>query len=207
MIFDLDGVIADTVHLHFLSWKRLLQEMGMEFTKEENEGLRGLSRKESLAVILKGRLVSSEEEARLLTKKNRYYLELVSELSSKDVLPGVLDFLQELKTAKIKRAVASSSRNARILLKQIGVDGFFDVVVDGNDVDKAKPAPDLFLEAATALGVPANACLVLEDASAGIKAARAAGMSVVGLGPRERVGEADWVFASATDLSCSALGL
>lgn len=192
-IFDLDGVITDTSELHYQSWSRLANEIGMPFSREDNEKLRGVSRRESLQILLKGRTICENEAAVLTERKNAYYLERVESLTPEDVLPGVPDLLEELKVAEIKTAIASSSKNANAVISKLLVRPYFQVIVDGLMVTKSKPAPDLFLRAAEELNVPAENCVVVEDAAAGIQAGKAAGMRTIGLGPMERVGAADEV--------------
>jgi beta-phosphoglucomutase len=201
-IFDLDGVLTDTSEFHYLAWKRLADEEGIPFTREDNEALRGVSRHESLRLLLKGRTLPLEQFEAWAERKNRYYLELIKQITSRNLLPGALEFLQALQKAGLKRAIASSSKNARLVVERLNLLPWVDVLVDGTMVDRSKPAPDLFLKAAELLGEPPNACVVVEDAEAGIEAARAAGMRVIGIGPNERVGKADLVLPGL-----NALGL
>ena len=195
-IFDLDGVLTDTAEHHFQAWMRLADEEGIPFSRQDNEALRGISRRESLERLLKGRAVSDEEAEALMSRKNAYYLERISRLSPADLLPGVDDMLGEIRAAGLRVGVASVSRNAAQAIQAIGLKGRFDVLCDGHSVQRHKPAPDLFLHTAEKLGVRPEECVVVEDAAAGIQAGRAAGMRTVGLGPHERVGEADLVLAS-----------
>lgn len=191
VIFDLDGVLTDTAEFHYLAWKRLADEEGIPFSRELNERMRGLSRRDSLRVLLGGREVSEEQAQALMERKNRYYQELLKGLTPAHILPGVIPLLQTLRERGIRIAVASASRNARIVLERLGLEAWIDVLVDGNMVERPKPAPDLFLEAARRLKVSPSECVVVEDAAAGIAAARAAGMRSIGIGPPERVGDAD----------------
>ncbi|MGB9799546.1 MAG: beta-phosphoglucomutase [Thermanaerothrix sp.] len=199
-IFDLDGVLTDTSEFHYLAWKRLADEEGIPFSREDNEALRGVSRHESLRLLLKGRTLPPEQFEEWAERKNRYYLELINQISPRNLLPGAVEFLQALQKAGLKRAIASSSKNARLVVERLNLLPWVDVLVDGTMVDRSKPAPDLFLKAAELLGEHPEACVVVEDAEAGIEAARAAGMRVIGIGPYERVGKADLVISGLNAL-------
>jgi len=192
-IFDLDGVITDTSEFHYRSWSRLAEEIGVPFSREENEKLRGVSRRESLQILLKGQVISEDAATVLTNRKNAYYLEMVDSLTPADVLPGVLDLLAELKRSGTQVAIASSSKNAGLVIDKLRIKPYFRVIVDGLAVTKSKPAPDLFLRAAEEMKLAAESCVVVEDADAGIQAGKAAGMRTVGLGPVARVGAADVV--------------
>lgn len=194
VIFDLDGVITDTAEYHFRAWKRLADEDGIPFKRQDNEKLRGVSRRKSLALLLDGREVTEEQAREMMARKNSYYQEMIKEVSPKNLLPGVSALLAELKGKDILVAIASASRNAHTVVNRLGMWDWIDILADGSSVNRPKPAPDLFLHAARDLGVPASRCLVVEDAASGIKAAQAAGMVAVGLGSVERVGTADLVF-------------
>lgn len=196
VIFDLDGVLTDTAELHFQAWKRLADEEGIPFTREDNEALRGVSRRRSLELLLGRRQVSEAQMQEMMERKNRYYRELIQQLSPADLLPGAAELLAELRQAGIKIAIASASKNARDVIARLGIADQVDAIADGYSVERQKPAPDLFLYAAQQLGVPPEACVVVEDAAAGIEAAHAAGMRAIGVGPRERVGQAEAVFPS-----------
>jgi len=195
-IFDLDGVITDTAEYHYRAWKRLADEEGLPFTREENEHLRGVARRESLMLILKGRTVPEARIQEMMDRKTRYYLELVREVSPDDLLPGVKELLEEIRLAGMKSALGSASKNAGEVLDRLGIRSMLDAVSDGYSVERQKPAPDLFLDAARKLGLSPEQCAVVEDAAAGIEAARAGGFRSIGLGPGERVGLADAVFPS-----------
>lgn len=199
-IFDLDGVLTDTAEYHYLAWKRLADEEGIPFSREDNESLRGISRRESLAIILKGREISEVQAQALMERKNAYYLELIRQLSPKDLLPGALPLLQEIRNAQMKIAIASASKNAEEVVERLGLRSLIDVLVDGHMVARTKPAPDIFLLAAQRLGEKPESCVVVEDAAAGIQAAKAAGMLTIGIGPQQRVGEADLVLSSLKEL-------
>ncbi|HSM57371.1 MAG TPA: beta-phosphoglucomutase [Candidatus Sulfomarinibacteraceae bacterium] len=189
VIFDLDGVITDTAEYHFQAWKRLAQEEGIPFTREDNEQLRGVSRRASLLLILRGRSVSEETLQEMMARKNGYYRELLAQISEEDLLPGVRQLLHELDGAGVPYAIASASRNARDVVRRLGLEARLVLVADGNSVRRAKPAPDLFRFAAAGLQVPPARCLVVEDAAAGVEAALAAGMPALALGPAERFEE------------------
>jgi beta-phosphoglucomutase len=199
-IFDLDGVITDTAEYHYLAWKRLADEENIPFSREENEKLRGVSRRASLDLILKNRRLSEEKIQEMMDRKNGYYRTYLENISAKDLLPGALSLLRNLQSKQIRLALASASKNARQVVERLGIVPYFEVIADGNSVKKTKPAPDLFLYTAEKLELPPEACLVVEDAEAGIAAARAAGMTTIGIGPAERVGSADYVYPSVAEV-------
>lgn len=186
-IFDLDGVIVDTAKYHFLAWKRLADELDIEFTLEHNELLKGVSRVESLSIILKlgNKTLSSEHIEACLKKKNTWYLEYINQLDSSDILPGVESLIGEIKGRGIKVALGSASKNAVIILQRLELMDMFDTIVDGNEVSNAKPNPEVFLNAAQVLDVDPKQCIVFEDAVAGIEAALNAQMRVIGIGSAE----------------------
>jgi len=195
-IFDLDGVLTDTAEYHFRGWKRLADEEGLPFNREDNEALRGVPRRESLLLILKGKTVSEEKLQEMMERKNQYYLEFIHEIKPSDLLPGALRFLEELRAAGLKAAIGSASKNAGEVIERLGIGSLLDAISDGHSVERQKPAPDLFLHAAAQLGLNPHDCVVVEDATVGIAAARAGGFRTIGLGPKERVGEADVVYPS-----------
>jgi len=186
VIFDLDGVLTDTAEYHYRAWKRLADEEGIPFSREENEALRGVSRRRSLEILLKGRPVTEEQAQEMMARKNRYYQELIQHMTPADLLPGVPQLLAELRQAGIKVAVATVSKNARTVLDGLDLWPAIDALSDGYSVGRSKPAPDLFLHAAAQVGVPPSQCLVVEDAAAGIEAAHAGGMRALALGPAQR---------------------
>ena len=200
VIFDLDGVVTDTAEHHYRGWKRLADEEGWPFDRERNERLRGVSRRESLELILDGRELAEEAKAELAERKNRYYVAALEDVTPEDLLPGARELLLACKEAGLAVAIGSSSRNARTVLDRLGITGMFDAVSDGNSVERAKPAPDLFLHAAASLGVPPERCAVIEDAESGVEAALAAGMVAVGVGPPERVGSAHLRYDRVADV-------
>ena len=205
VIFDLDGVITDTAEFHYLGWKRLADEAGVDFNQTMNEKLRGLSRRDSLLKILGERKVTEAQLQEMMERKNRYYVDLIAEINRDHLLPGVENLLRELKQAGIKIALGSASKNAQSVIQRLGIADYFDVIADGFSVTQSKPAPDLFQFAAEKLGVECDRCLVIEDAEAGIEAALAAGMLAVGLGPHERVGNASVVLPSLDGVHWSNL--
>ena len=204
-IFDLDGVITDTAEYHYRGWKRLADEEGLSFTREDNEHLRGISRRESLMMIIKDKVYSEEKIQEMMEHKNGYYLDFIKEISPRDLLPGAKELLEEIRTAGLKNALGSASKNAGEVIERLGIQHLFDAISDGHSVERQKPAPDLFLHAARQLDLTPADCVVVEDAAAGIEAARAGGFRSVGLGPGERVGQADALFPSLAGVRLSDL--
>ncbi len=200
VIFDLDGVLTDTSEFHYLGWQRLADEEGIPFDRAVNEALRGVSRRESLLLLLDGRPATEEQMQAMMARKNRYYQEYVEGVTPENLLPGALALLEELRAAGIKIAIGSASKNARAVIEKLGIQATVDAVSDGYSVDKVKPAPDLFLHAAAQLGLQSWQCIVVEDAAAGVEAALAGGFWTVGLGPQERVGAAHVVLPSLEDV-------
>ncbi len=195
VIFDMDGVLVDTAELHYRSWKRLADEMGFDFGGATYDRMRGLGRAASLDIFLEAcpQSLGADECARLAARKNEDYLRLVEGVTPADLLPGVGGLMEDLRGRGFKLAVGSSSRNAAPVLSRLGVEPLLDAVVDANTAPRSKPDPQVFLKAAELVGVPAGRCVVIEDAEAGVAAARAARMRVVGIGPAARVGQADVV--------------
>lgn len=194
IIFDLDGVIVSTDTYHYKAWKSLATQLSIAFDRHDNERLRGVSRMESLKIILEKSTVeySTKELESMLETKNTLYQSKLSKLSQEDILPGIKEVLNFLKEANIPIAIGSSSKNAPIILKQIGVDHMFEAMIDGNQISKSKPDPEVFLKAAVALGLEPQECLVVEDADAGIKAALAGNMPVVAVGAAHKNSEATY---------------
>mgnify|MGYP000031027155 FL=1 len=191
VLFDLDGVITDTAEYHYLAWKALAEELGIEgVNRSFNEQLKGVSRDDSLQKILDlGQLtVSSEEFAELADRKNRNYVDMIQKVSPRDIYPGILELLRALREKGIKIALASASKNGPFLLKQMDIEDYFDAVADPAKIAVSKPAPDIFLAAAEQVGVPISACIGIEDAQAGIQAIQAAGALPVGVGKAEDLG-------------------
>ncbi len=183
-IFDLDGVIVSTDELHYEAWKQTADGERIFFDRKINERLRGVSRLESLEIILEraNREYSQEEKAQLAESKNRIYRELLKKLTPSDRLDGVTETLEELRVRGYKLAIGSSSKNAPVILEKIGYKDYFDAISDGNNIKKSKPDPEVFLCAADMLGLKPEECFVVEDAEAGIRAALAGGFAPVGIG-------------------------
>lgn len=208
VIFDLDGVIVDTAKYHFLAWKRLANELGFEFTEAHNERLKGVSRMASLEILLSvGGIqhLSDEEKQQLAEKKNQWYVEYIEGITPAEILPGFLPLLDFLKRHKVKVAVGSASKNARTILSRLGLLEHFETVVDGNRITEAKPDPQVFTLAANDMGLPYHACVVVEDAEAGIEAAIRAGMKCIGIGSPAILGKANIVVESLEQLNFEEL--
>ena len=202
-IFDLDGVIVDTAHFHFLAWKKTAEELGLELTIEMNEQLKGVSRIDSLKKILgwAGKDIDQATFDKLTTEKNADYLAYVEKMTESDILPGVEPFIREIKSKGYPVALGSASKNAPKILEKIGLLSLFDTIVDGNSVKKAKPDPEVFLIAAQNINIPQEECVVFEDSEAGVTAANAAHMISIGIGSPDNLGHADHVFENFTEFS------
>jgi len=185
-IFDLDGVIVDTAKYHYLAWKNLANELGFDFTEKQNELLKGVSRVKSLEILLDiGKIsLTQEKKSALLVEKNKEYLVEVHAMTADEILPGIIDLLDFLDKHHIKYALGSASKNAPLILKKVGLFDRFTAIVDGNDVSKAKPDPEVFLIAAKKLNISPENCIVFEDAIAGVQAANKAGMISIGIGDK-----------------------
>lgn len=207
VIFDLDGVIVSTDDCHFMGWKKLADDEGIYFDRKINERQRGVSRRESLDVLLEKaqKTYTDEEKLEMATRKNEYYKEFIKDLSEKDILPGVMDFTRKLRDMGVKLAIGSSSKNTPAILKNIGLDTYFDAVADGNDISKSKPDPEVFLVAAKKLGIDPKDCLVVEDADAGVAAALAGGMDVIGVGSAAANPKATYHFENLAAADIAAL--
>ncbi|MDE4541437.1 beta-phosphoglucomutase [Thermoanaerobacterium sp. R66] len=201
VIFDLDGVITDTAEYHYLAWKKLADELNVYFDREINENLKGISRIESLEIILKksDKFFSEEEKYYLADKKNEYYKEMIKRMTPKDLLPGVVDLIKELKDRGIKIAVASVSKNAKTVLSNLGLIETFDYIVDAEKIKNGKPDPEIFLNAAAGIDVEPKLCIGIEDSKAGIEAINRAGMVSIGVGNYETVKGADIVLKDLSD--------
>lgn len=195
VIFDMDGVLTATDEYHYRSWKKVSDDFGLPFSRNDNEKLRGLTRRKSLEVLLVGRSIPEKQKRMMLKKKNAYFLEFLDNIGPEDMLPGVLALLRELRQAGVRIGVASSSRNVHPVLGRLGITGFVEAIGDGASVRNPKPAPDIFLYTACTLQVKPQECLVLEDSEAGVKAGLAAGMCVVALGQQARLSKAHAIFA------------
>ena len=206
-IFDLDGVITDTAEYHYLAWKQLADREDLKFDKVLNEDLKGVSRIDSLKIILKynNRKISEEEMFEWAQLKNNYYVELIKTVEPKDILPGISEILNILKEKKINIALGSASKNAKTVLNGLNILNYFDYIGDGNSVKNSKPSPDLFLHVAEKLNVSPENCVVIEDAEAGIEAAKKAGMKAVGIGTKNKMHRADFIFNSPADINMDNL--
>lgn len=202
-IFDLDGVIVDTAKYHFLAWKNLAEELNINFTEKDNERLKGVSRVRSLEIILElgNKTLPKEDFDNYLVQKNEEYLEYIDKMDESEILPDVLKTLKFLKEKGCPIVLGSASKNARRILKQVHLMDYFEAVVDGNDVSKAKPDPEVFVIGAQKVGVKNKSCVVFEDSVAGIQASNTAGMMSIGIGSKAVLGEADYVFADFTEMS------
>jgi beta-phosphoglucomutase len=183
-LFDLDGVLVSTEHNHFLAWQRCAHSLDIAFSEKENELLKGVSRADSLKKILEigAKTISAAEFEALLKSKNDFYLESIQDLNQENLLPGVLNLLEQAKAKGIRLGVGSSSKNANFILDKLHIRNYFEVVIDGNGVKDPKPHPEVFLNGASALGLDPSVCMVFEDAASGIAAAKAGGFTAVGVG-------------------------
>ena len=208
-LFDLDGVVVDTAKYHYLAWKKIANDLGFDFSEKDNERLKGVSRMESLDILLElgqikvGLLLKKE----LAATKNSLYISYIQKMTSDEILPGVINFLDELQNSGIKIALGSASKNAMAILEMIHLTQKFDAVIDGNKVSRAKPDPEVFLNGAAELGIDPQKCLVFEDAQAGIDAARNGGMHVIGIGQSENLKNADHVILGFKTLNLNQLKL
>ncbi|HSJ12638.1 MAG TPA: beta-phosphoglucomutase [Gillisia sp.] len=207
IIFDLDGVIVDTAKFHYLAWRKLANDLGFDISEDQNEQLKGVSRVRSLEKILGWGNVSLSQDNFMeqMAIKNDNYLTYISTMTPKDILPGVQEVLDFFLENNIPIALGSASKNARSILEKTGLYQKFTAVVDGNDVEKAKPDPEVFLIAAAKLNVEPSNCIVFEDAQAGIQAANSAGMISIGIGDEDNLKEADYVFADFTQIELNFL--
>lgn len=206
-IFDLDGVIVDTAVYHYKAWKRLANELGFDFTEQDNEKLKGVSRVASLNLILQwgGLSKTDAEKEELATRKNNWYVEMINKMTPDEVLPGAKDFVESCKQAGIKTALGSASKNSETILEKVGIAHLFDVVIDGNKVSKPKPDPEVFLKGAGELNIDPENCVVFEDAIAGVEAAINGGMKVVGIGSPDVLGKANLVINGLNEMSLEKL--
>lgn len=202
-LFDLDGVIVDTAVFHYQAWRRMANELGFDISHAFNETLKGVSRMDSLNLILAhGQVTLSEErKLELATQKNTWYLDLVSRMTPADILPGVAGFFRQVNEKQIKTALGSVSKNATLILERIGMTDDFDAIIDGNKITNGKPDPEVFLKGAAELGLQPAQCVVFEDAVAGIEAAKRGGMFAVGIGSPDVLTQADLVIPSLEHLT------
>jgi beta-phosphoglucomutase len=207
-IFDLDGVIVDTAVYHYKAWKRLANDIGFDFTEHQNEQLKGVSRMASLNLILGWGNVTDKTEAdklELATRKNEWYTEMISKMTPAEILPGAREFVQSCRDAGIKTAIGSASKNTPTILAKLELLSLFDAVIDGNSVTNPKPDPEVFLKGAEALHVAPSACVVFEDAIAGVEAAINGGMKAVGIGSSELLKEANIVVSGLDKMTLEML--
>lgn len=206
-LFDMDGVIVDSAIHHFVAWKRLADELSIPFTEEDNHALKGLSRVDSLEHILGlGQLQLDEKtKIKLMAAKNALYLELVQGMRANDVLPGARELIEECVEHGVRVGLGSSSRNAQLILENVGLKPLFDTVVDGNHITLSKPDPEVFLKGASALELDPHEIVVFEDAASGIQAAKAGGFFAVGVGSEVQLGAADVVVPSMAGLTVQDL--
>ncbi|HET8737474.1 MAG TPA: beta-phosphoglucomutase [Pricia sp.] len=206
-IFDLDGVIVDTAKYHYLAWKKLAHKLGFEFTEEQNELFKGVSRKRCLEILLDiGDVEATQEQFdRWMVDKNEDYLSYIEEMDASEILPDVYKVLNYLKRKNRPMALGSASKNAKPILEKVKLLPYFEAIVDGTDVTKAKPDPEVFLIAAERMGANPENCIVFEDAVAGIQAANAAKMTSIGIGDKQNLSEADYVFKDFTEIGIEFL--
>ena len=203
VIFDLDGVIVDTAKYHYLAWRKLANKLGFDFTEEQNELLKGVSRVKSLEILLEigGVSLSNSEKEQYMFEKNENYLSYITKMDQSELLPNMKSILEHLKNKGVSIALGSASKNAKLILDTTDITSYFDAIVDGNKVSAAKPDPEVFLLAAKLLNKNPDECIVVEDAQAGIQAANDAKMMSIGIGDKEILKEASYVFASTSALT------
>ena len=201
ILFDLDGVLTDTSEYHYRAWKRLADEEGVSLTREDNDAhLRGVDRRDSVLYIFRGRQLTEAQIQEYMDRKNGYYVEMIKDMKPSDLVADGTQLLTEIRDAGIKTAIASASKNARMVLDLLGITSYFDGIADGYSVVHPKPAPDLFIYAAGLTGIPVEDCLGIEDAAAGTQAIKAAGMLALGIGPRERFQYVDKVLPTLANV-------
>lgn len=206
-LFDLDGVIVDTAKYHYLAWKRLADEFGFEFTENDNERLKGVSRMKSLEILLEigGLTFDESTKLKLADKKNKWYVEYISKMTPDEILPGVKNFINDIRSRGIRTTIGSVSKNTRTILNNVGLTSYFDVIIDGTKITHAKPNPEVFLKGAEELNIDPKNCVVFEDAQAGIEAAINAGMYSIGIGSSAILGKADLVISGFEEMSFDKL--
>lgn len=206
-IFDLDGVLVDTAKYHFRAWKALANEIGIDFTEKENEQLKGISRKESLELILgwANVQISEDRKLELMEMKNNLYLQFVENMNASELLQGVKEFLIESKTLGLKIALGSASKNAIPILEKTNILSFFDAIVDGNHTTKSKPDPQVFRMGADLLGLKPKEAIVFEDSLAGVQAAKTGGFVAIGIGSEKVLTKADKIYKGISEIKAQTL--
>jgi beta-phosphoglucomutase len=203
VVFDLDGVVTDTAKFHYLAWKQMAESEGIDFDEKINERLKGVSRMDSLKIIMEKRKreYSEAELLALAKKKNDLYVTMLDKITSADILPGITAFINELRTHGIKTVIFSASKNTDTILQKLGMSKTFDALVTGNDVEKTKPHPEGFLLAAKKIEIAPENCVMIEDAFAGVEGAKAVGMKTMGIGQKLQLHNADYVLVSTQYLT------
>lgn len=206
-LFDLDGVLVDTAKYHFLAWKKLANSLGFDFSEQQNESLKGISRVESLKKILSwgGLEIPQPRQDELASLKNSWYVDMIAHIRREDLLPGVVELLNELRSNHVKIALGSASKNAKLILDNTGITPYFDAFVDGNLVSESKPDPAVFLKGAELLGVMPSACVVFEDAVAGVEAALRGNMKAIGIGDPRELAKAHLVVNDLTHIDLKSI--
>ena len=206
-IFDLDGVIVDTARYHFLAWKKLAAELGINLTESDNEQLKGIGRIESLEIILSlgGITLPRDKMIQLADRKNTWFVEFIEAMKREEIFSGARELFQELKQHGIRLALASSSKNALTVLNKLGITDVFESIVDGTMIANSKPDPEIFLKSARQLNVEPSECIVIEDAEAGVEAAKRAGMKAVGIGKAQQLHRADYIVDHISKLNFNLL--
>ena len=207
VIFDLDGVIVNTAKYHYIAWKEIANKLGFDFTEKNNERLKGVSRMDSLEILLKigKKELSQHEKEEIAKQKNDLYKVLIKDIKPYEILPGVKNLLEKIRSEGILTAIGSASKNATIILEKLSLISLFDAIIDGNNISKAKPHPEIFLKAAKKLKVIPKNCLVFEDAEAGIEAAINAGMKCIGVGSIDVLKKADLVISGLDKINFNSI--
>ncbi len=206
-IFDLDGVIVDTAKYHYIAWREIADQLGFDFNEHHNERLKGVSRNDSLNILLEigGFELDEDKKTELANRKNQRYVEYIEKMTPDEILPGVLPLLKSIKQSNIKTAIGSASKNTPLILERLNLGRYFDAVIDGNSVSKAKPNPEVFIKGAESLNVIPSECIVFEDAEAGVEAALNAGMWCVGIGEQKVLHKAHRVMPGFENFSLKEL--
>lgn len=206
-LFDLDGVLVDTAKYHFLAWKKLANSLGFDFSEQQNEQLKGISRVESLRKILSwgGLDIPQQRQNELASLKNSWYVDMIANMRHEDLLPGAVELLNELRSNHVKIALGSASKNAKLILDNTRLTPYFDALVDGNIVSQSKPDPAVFLKGAELLQVLPSACVVFEDAVAGVEAALRGNMKAIGIGDQRELAKAHLVVDDLTHIDLKTI--